>query len=175
MSKHPLDIIDPLAFAVKGRVVDGSLPLAAFSRLRDQLLVTSGDAHFHLRFVKEGTVHGVRGRVETEISLQCQACLGALRYGVEADLAIGFVTSIDEANLLPEPFEPVVLDDPHVLRVADLIEDEILLSVPQVPRHAVCPVADADRSVQESSEAAGRRPFAALGALVSANTKQNSD
>ncbi|MBM4200362.1 MAG: metal-binding protein, partial [Gammaproteobacteria bacterium] len=93
MSKRPPDIIDPLEFAEKGRVVEGVLQLMELDRLRDQLFATSGEVRFHLRFVKEGAVPGARGRIETELHLQCQACLGSLTYGVASEVAVGFVGS----------------------------------------------------------------------------------
>lgn len=169
MSKRPPDIIDPVAFAEKGRAIAGVFPLTALERLRDQLLTTSGEVRFQLRFAKEGTVVGARGRIEAELSLQCQACLGALAYRVDSATAVGFVSSLDEAALLPEPFEPVLLEDPRALRLADLIEDELLLSLPQVPRHEVC---EAVGRGENAAEAVGRRPFAGLARMFSTDTTQ---
>jgi uncharacterized protein len=170
MSKGLPDIIDPVEFAEKRRVVSGAIPLGALERLRDQLVATSGEVRFRLEFAKEGIVVGARGRVDAEVVLQCQSCLGDLPYAIDREVVLGFVGSIDQADRLPEPFEPVILDEPRVLRVAEILEDEILLSIPQVPRHEVC------EAVEQEAVTGGRakrQPFAELAQLFPSNTKQN--
>jgi uncharacterized protein len=44
------------------------------------------------------------------------------------------VEGLDEARRLPEEIEPVLIDDGR-LRPLELVEDEILLALPQVPMH----------------------------------------
>ncbi|RYU63178.1 metal-binding protein [Methylolobus aquaticus] len=173
MSKGLPDIIDPVDFAEKGRVVSGAIPLGAMERLRDQMVATSGEVRFRLEFGKEGVVVGARGRVEAEVVLQCQSCLGDLAYAIDREVALGFVGSIEQADRLPEPFEPVILDEPRVLRVAEIVEDEILLSIPQVPRHEVCETVGQEAVAAGADGNVRRRPFADLAGLFPSNTKQN--
>jgi uncharacterized protein len=76
------------------------------------------------------------------------------------------VHSDREAEGLDEGEDPLVADDQPVL-LADLVEDELLLALPQVPVHpwGVCgAVVEATRAGQER-EATPLSPFAALDVL----------
>lgn len=173
MPKRPPDTVDPVEFAEKGRVLEGVLPLAGFERLRDLLIDAAGEVRFVLRFAKEGSVIGVRGHLETDLALQCQRCLGALRYRIDSEIAIGFVGSVEQAHLLPESFEPVIVGTGQAVRVDELVEDEILLSVPNVPRHELCEPVWRARAEGSMDTEARRRPFADLASLFQINTKRD--
>jgi uncharacterized protein len=78
--------------------------------------------------------------VQTSVGVQCQRCLDTTTIAIDLDHSFRFVA--DEATAASLDAE---LDDADVL-VADgalnllgLIEDEILLALPIVPMHEVCP------------------------------------
>jgi len=137
MSEHLPEFIDPLALTDKQRQLRGSLPLAKMLRLRDVLLSREGNARFELNFRKEGRVAAVLGRVEAELELQCQCCLGPLWWRVNNAVRLGIVRSLEEANLLPESFEPLLLED-ETIPLVDIIQDELLLAIPAIPQHEQC-------------------------------------
>jgi uncharacterized protein len=60
-----------------------------------------------------------------------------MTYSVEAHTKLGMVSSLDEAALLPEAYEPLLVID-RQLRIKEIIEDELLLAIPFTPRHAEC-------------------------------------
>jgi uncharacterized protein len=78
---------------------------------------------------------------QAQLMLQCQCCLGAVSVFVEAQRRFVFVNDEAEAELLdeevPEDCDVLVLS--HKLNTQELIEDELLLAQPLVPRHEVCP------------------------------------
>ena len=137
MVEHLPEFIDPLALADTQRQFTGSLPLAKMSRLRDMLLSREGNARLELSFRKEGRVAAVLGRVEAELELQCQCCLSPLRWPVSNEVRLGIVRSLEEANLLPESFEPLLLEA-ETIPLVDIIQDELLLAIPVIPQHVQC-------------------------------------
>ena len=57
-----------------------------------------------------------------------------MKQQIESDFRFGLITSEDEANSLPKEFEPLLTQD-YELSLVELVEDEILLSLPIVARH----------------------------------------
>lgn len=171
MSKGLPETIDPVAYVDKGRSIEGECPLTHLERLQDVVVDPVGSVRFRLAFGREGSVAAIRGSLRAELILQCQSCLGPMRFPVESAFALGLVASIEEANRLPEPFEPLLLEGDGSLRVLDVIEDEILLALPQVPRHPECGSEDAADGSAEPAAAVRERAFAGLASMLSADDK----
>jgi uncharacterized protein len=87
---------------------------------------------------------------------------------VHVDRHFRFVRDEATAAALDEEMEDEVLELPRSLDLRELVEDEMLLALPLVPRHAQCPeplprsFGDVDE-VEEAEQKAN--PFAALAAL----------
>ena len=141
MLEHLPEFIDPLALVDKRRHFKGSLPLSQMSRLHDLLFDREGDVGFELRFGKEGRIAAVTGSVQAELKLQCQCCLGSIPWTVSSIVNLGVVRSIDEADRLPEGYEPLLLEG-DTLPLADILQEELLLAVPAIPQHERCGPAD---------------------------------
>jgi len=80
------------------------------------------------------------------------------------------VESVAEQELLPEHYEPVLVEEGR-LALLDLVEDELLLAVPQVPRDPAVKAVDlsTDGVVSNSGAEAAeptRRPFEGLADLL---------
>jgi uncharacterized protein len=65
----------------------------------------------------------------------CQRCLEQVEQMVDATVAWAFVGSESEAASVPDGFEVLVLNDERV-QPATLVEDELILALPMVPRHS---------------------------------------
>lgn len=76
----------------------------------------------------------LRCEVEATLKLRCQRCLERLDYQVDANVLSAFVSGIDEERRLPQRYDPLLVSDIPI-RPADLIEDELLLALPQIPMH----------------------------------------
>lgn len=165
MSEHLPEFIDPLALVDKRCSFKGALPLTAMPRLRDVLMTSDGEARFELSFGKEGQVAAVLGGVEAELELQCQCCLEPIRLRLSNQVRLGIVRSIAEADLLPESFEPLLLEE-ETMRLADIVQDELLLAIPLIPQHVQC-----GRLPTEAGKPVGKRanPFAALADFKNSN------
>lgn len=102
----------------------------------------------------------------TALPLQCQRCLRPVPFTVDAERSFQFVRGEEQAAELDADAEDDVLALPRSLDLLPLLEDELLLSLPLVPRHDACPVS-LPASVGEEDVAAvpADNPFAALAAL----------
>jgi uncharacterized protein len=100
---------------------------------------------------------------------------------VEAPISLALVSGLDEARGLPEIYDPLLVED-RLIRSSDLIEDELILAVPAIPRHAegMCrPPTPPDAEInggpgEQGGEADGsRRPFAVLASLRTGKDDNN--
>jgi uncharacterized protein len=170
MVEHLPEFIDPLVLAEKRRQFKGSLPLTKMSRLHDVLLERDGAVDFELRFEKDGKIAAVSGIVQAALVLQCQCCLEAIAWPVKTRVKLAVVSSIDEADLLPESYEPLLLEG-ETMPLADIIQEELLLAIPAIPQHDNCaPALPPSQRKEAVSEAPKRpNPFAILAELKKSN------
>lgn len=109
------------------------------------------------------------------LPLTCQRCLGPVDSLVAFERSFRFVETEEAAETQDEESEEDVLAINPEFRLSDLIEDEILMELPLVPRHAECPtdvklVAEDAGFEQASSEK--RHPFAVLSKLQGGSSEQ---
>jgi uncharacterized protein len=154
------DSFDPLEFVEKKRRIKGSVPLAGMDRVRDALLSQEGDAKVDLRFGREGRIAAIAGEVDAELVLQCQCCMEALLWPVHSEVRLGVVGSVDEADRLPEEYEPILVESGGRVALVDIVQDELLLAIPSIPQHSEC----GSVKPKETSNRA-EHPFAVLAQL----------
>ncbi len=159
--------IDPVRFADTGRELRGRLALSEMERLSTLLMQSGGDAEVELSFgVDHEGIRYMRGRITAELVVQCQRCLGALPLKLSTELQLGIVREGDSREL-PSYYEPLTVgSEPIFLR--DIIEDELMLSLPIVPKHAdgQCPAPSGRvNDKTDSGGVAEGNPFAALAGL----------
>jgi uncharacterized protein len=164
MSQHFPDLFDPRRFADLGKHFAGKIPLASFSRLAALLVDYAGYADFELSFQREGQRAVIRGRVRAELQLECQRCRGPMAFTAVSDICLAAVEVLDEVERLPEAYEPLLLEAPTV-KLVELLEDELLLSLPQVPMHEPWECAAGQASEPPQASAAKDNPFAVLAEL----------
>jgi uncharacterized protein len=104
-------------------------------------------------------------KVEAGVVLTCQRCLGPVRRRLKSTSRVVFAP--ESAPVLPADHEAVG-GDPEKLDLAGLVEDELLLSLPLVPRHTPAEECNAPgiatKPQPEGQEM--RRPFAGLKDLL---------
>jgi len=128
--------IDPIRMAETRRLLQGHMALAEMKRLVESLQDSEGDVRVSLEFgIDEEGIRNIRGHIQADVALECQRCLEPMRYAIDSEFALGMVSSASEAETLPSHYEPLVLDgNPLFLR--DVLEDELLLALPIVAKHA---------------------------------------
>lgn len=163
------EYIDPLQLADKRAELKGEIPLSSMDRLAESLLGDAGPVAVDLFFGREGRLAKIEGHIEAILELECQNCLQAMEWPVSADIKLGIVTSIDQADRLPEDYEPLLIKEEKIL-LKDIVEDELLLAIPTFPKHQhVCAVPDADHNKEAPSsnerQSPPENPFSILAKL----------
>ncbi|MGQ9684732.1 MAG: YceD family protein [Thiobacillaceae bacterium] len=136
MSARP--VIHSLRFAETAGRMSGEYSLQELDRLHDVLASRDGALHWWLEGGHDAGRPVLRLGVEGRLTLVCQRCLGScvLPLKLEAILPI----ARDEEELSRWENEDPLLDglvaEPQ-LDVRDLIEDEVLLSLPAIPKHPI--------------------------------------
>ena len=163
------EFIDPLHLADKRGALKGQIPLKSLDRLAEMLVNDTGTVNVDLFFGREGRLAKVEGHIETVLELECQNCLEAVKFPIDCTIKLGVVTSIDQANRLPEDYEPLLVEEEKIL-LKNIIEDEILLILPAFPKHQHnCIVAKFDNTSIEPSvsdeQSFPENPFSILAKL----------
>jgi len=127
--------IDPLVFADRGSELKGKIELADLQRLADILANQNGNVAVQLSFFKQNRLAGVKGQVNVNIDLVCQKCLEAVQWDSQISFALGLVSSLDEADRLPEGYEPMLVNSEEKIALSTLVEEELLLAIPSFPKH----------------------------------------
>jgi len=135
--------IDPFRLALARREYDGNLSLTHFKRLGQSLTDNDGLVQVSLAFGTETVgvdLSYVHGLIKADLMIQCQRCLEPMKFPVDMEFSIAFVHTDNEAEAVPVPYEPFVVDELPIT-LLDLIEDEILLFLPGIARHELdeCP------------------------------------
>ncbi len=170
MSQRIPDRLDPWRYADLGKLVEGAIPLASMPRLSQSLRDPQGEAQFDLRFERDREHRAtLSGRITAELALECQRCLDVVTLPVEIEVALAFVEVIEQASRLPQSLDPCLVEEGRVL-FRDLIEDELLLTLPQVPMHesGTCSASledKPDESFVEPDKGSSENPFAVLAEL----------
>jgi len=106
--------------------------------------------------------------VDVSLPLICQRCLTPAQTAVAVNRSFRFVSSEEAAAAQDADSEEDVLALSADFSLKELIEDEVLMDLPLIPKHEVCPVAVKLAAVDPGFETAGsekRQPFSVLAQL----------
>lgn len=158
--------VDPFVFSERGRELNGTLNLTDLPRLIDVLADDSGTVDIELRFDMDGKLPRVSGKVISTLWLECRSCLQKLEWQIDSEFTLAVISSLDQIELLPDDYDPLLVDQDKVA-IKDIIEDELLLSIPDFPRHTYdCESSFKNqRSSDDTLESRSDNPFAVLAKL----------
>jgi uncharacterized protein len=167
------------AFAKDGLSLSGLQPLGFFERLADLATTqTASNAEsIQVQWAISGEIAPVVGgeaqiflhlKASVCLPMQCQRCLGPVQLDVLSEQTFRFVADEATAEAEDDESEEDLLVLVPDFDVWELIEDELIMSAPIVPKHPVCPTSVPMSVSDESFEAAlaeRPNPFAALAQL----------
>lgn len=145
-----------------------------FSRLHEVALSDVPRISARLRFDQWSGHTAVDGDMTGSVELVCQRCLRPMRYPFDEHFTLVLVGAGEEAVQVPEAYETVVLETPQ-LDAQWLVEEQLLLALPLIPKHedeAECNALPSvpERNPQASEEAdtalKRQRPFQNLRELL---------
>lgn len=180
MKSRPLDParLDIAAFIAEGTELRGDWPAAELSRLDASQSPPQDTMPSALSWRAQGERVAVAGAepeqwlhlsAHGDVWLTCQRCLQPFQQSLAVDAKVRFVRDEAQAEALDAELEEDVLALPRWLDLRTLIEDELLLALPLVPRHERCPeplpTGSSDRAEDEDQANERPNPFAVLQAL----------
>lgn len=106
-------------------------------------------------------------QVDVNVPQICQRCMQSIEIELHIDRSFRFVTSESEALEQDDESEEDLLVSSRAFDLEALIEDEVLMDLPLVPRHETCPVEVKLSSVDADFVVTPERPsaFAVLSQL----------
>ena len=109
-------------------------------------------------------------QVQGELPLLCQRSLSVFMLPVERRSRVAVIESVEAQDEVPEPYEPVLVTDRR-LALVELVEEELLLAVPQVPidpfaAEPALPESVALEASAETRQEKTHRPFAGLAGMM---------
>ena len=171
----PPAALDSQAFARDNGRLSGTSRLVHYPRL---LVETQGQgADRTLGWAAEGSLRAdassagqawLHLQISASLPLTCQRCLESLDWEPVVDRWFRFVDTEALAAEQDDTVEEDLLVSSRQFSLAELIEDELLMALPLVPRHEACPgelkMAVADPGF-EAPESQPPHPFASLARL----------
>jgi uncharacterized protein len=164
--------LDLKALALSGGDVAGCDSLSKYERLMQETRGLGGDAV--VNWAAHGEMRpGASGQDQVWLSLTasasvplvCQRCMGLVDVALSVDRQFRFVADEKTAEVEDEESEEDVLVLARNFDLQSLVEDELLMELPLIPRHETCPTtiklealdADFDATAPEKPN-----PFAVL-------------
>ena len=112
-------------------------------------------------------VHWLNLQAHTHLPMTCQRCLTPVQVKLIVDQRYRFVDSEDQAMAQDDEAEEDLLVLSREFQLRELVEDELLMALPLVPRHEVCPgdvkMSTQDEDFEQDDKQAN--PFAVLSSL----------
>jgi uncharacterized protein len=167
MSDKLPDLIDPLLLAERRALLSGALKLGVFERLAKLVVNPEAVVEIELDFSKQGKQALLVGRIRSDFELECQSCLQGLPWSVDISCKLGVVATLQEADRLAIDCEPLLFNGEKI-SLNELIEDEILLALPDYPKHefdCMRQRSSKDRNFDEIEPGKANNPFSVLAKL----------
>lgn len=126
--------LDPLKAADRGWSMQGRIPLAGMERLAASLLEANGEAECEFTFYRDTDgKRKLRLKYRAQPVLRCERCLGPLHEQVEGETVLRLVDAKLETA---DENDDVLAVGADGVYLKDVVEDELLLALPLIPRHA---------------------------------------
>ena len=166
--KLPLTL-DPVRTAQKRLDYQGVYTPDQVARVAESVVSVDSDVECAMSFAIDNQRLAVlTGDTRVLVSLECQRCGKAFSHQVHTTYCFSPVRSDEQAEALPDAYEPIEVNEFGEIDLLAMVEDEIILSLPVVPVHDSehCEVSEADMVFGKlPAEAEKPNPFAVLASL----------
>lgn len=151
----------------RGEQFEGDLPLERLERLAE---FAPGHVRVKLAASRDsGGQAWLKGGLEGELRQVCQVCLTPFTWTFRVPVSLALVRDEEEEQRLLASADPWLVQDDR-LALHEIVEDEVLLGLPMMPRCAACENArPADPGTGEGE--GSTRPFAGLKSGLSGDVK----
>ena len=158
--------VEPVKSALKRSDYEGVIATTDMARLMGSVVSSDEWVDVKVQFEKDAQGLTVfHGTLDTAVVLLCQRCNEAFDCPLHVDFCFSPVQGQQDAEALPEAYDPVEVGDHGEVNLLQLFEDELILSLPIVPFHAEedCTITSDDMQFGEiEPEQRQPNPFAVL-------------
>lgn len=128
--------------------VSGALSAAGLERVASMAMPGQDDLYVALAFHRDAARQGwISGTIRGRLRLECRTCLQEFAWPFEARVNLALAHSEAEEERLMERAESYLVVDDRVM-LHEVVEDEVLLTVPMMPR---CPACENGRPPEHAS------------------------
>ncbi|KAA8734337.1 hypothetical protein F4V57_05035 [Acinetobacter qingfengensis] len=171
--------IEPFKWAEQGFTWSGQLPLSRFTRIAHEAVGSIDNQWVQvdckLSIDAYHRIVWLDAHLTTQVTLQCQRCLEGVTLPVQSDVHIAILDDESEIDHLDEDADFIILGEdpgtqkgdyktPAIVDLIYILEDELLLSVPNSPKHQACELKHRP-VVQAIAEEKRDNPFEILAGL----------
>ena len=158
--------VEPVKSALKRSDYEGVIATKDMARLMGSVVSSDEWVDVKVQFEKDAQGLTVfHGTLDTAVVLLCQRCNEAFDCPLHVDFCFSPVQGQQDAEALPEAYDPVEVGDHGEVNLLQLVEDELILELPIVPFHAEedCAITSDDMQFGEiEPEQRQPNPFAVL-------------
>jgi len=158
--------LDPIKSAQKQSSYDGVYLAHEMKRYSSAVVAVKAEVPVNVEFLKDAQgLTYFSGKMHSQVQLVCQRCNNVFDHLVNAEFCFTPVQGSEHTDLLPDAYEPVEVDDHGEVDLFQLIEDELILSLPIVALHSRedCAVKEEEMQFGKiESEPLRKNPFAVL-------------
>jgi uncharacterized protein len=154
-------VIDGLQFARTGAEVRGKLGPAQLPRLVEMSCGVGEIAYAIKGGVNSEGKPALHVQATGTLQLVCQRCLGPLPHELSVDVELELSESLREIAQAEDEVDRVLAS--RTMDVAQLVEDELILTLPISPKHEACDMGTGEQTSAKPS------PFALLERLKKRN------
>ncbi|MGF1698854.1 23S rRNA accumulation protein YceD [Photobacterium makurazakiensis] len=133
--KLPLTV-DAVRAAQKKLDYDGIIKVELLERLAASTQSVTRDANVTLSFdFDQRHLAFMRGSADVEVELTCQRCQEGFKHVYSVDFCYSPLLKPEEADDFPEAYEPADVDENGEINLIQIVEDELILELPQIAMH----------------------------------------
>jgi uncharacterized protein len=126
--------INPWQLASEQKQLIGEVTLNVMTRLAVLNRIEGSATVALITGIDNKGVCYIRVKIQSDIALDCQRCFGLVHLSLVAKVELGLIHCEAESKQLPDHYEPLLVSGGSIA-INDLVEDELLLALPQIPIH----------------------------------------
>jgi uncharacterized protein len=129
--------LDPNKSAQLRSKYDGVYLASEMLRYSSAVAAVDAEVSVKVEFLKDAqSLTYFSGEMHSQVQLICQRCNQVFDHSVHTEFCFTPVQGTEATDLLPDAYEPVQVDDQGEVDLFELLEDELILSLPLVPLHS---------------------------------------
>ncbi len=140
---------DPWQAADRNKLFEFKIGSNQFNRLELFKSEKTTQLNVMLEFLRENKKALVKIKLTGDLILECQRCLKPMLYSLQIENTLVLVQGEQEAKKAAETYDPLLVNNEELIELIQLVEDEILLSLPTIAIH---PYEDCQLKIKENKQ-----------------------